>query len=359
MWRTDNELSRSEKLRRSLYRTLRNELDYSLIQFGLIDPYFKFQKAGTDYKFVVKRELKPRAKVTEMESDLIDGFIILFTESAVPAELKKYIRYFDNNKVTKENLPEMVLSSSRVAPDFLKSQKAFEHTKFLHLLKTLLPVDYSLLIQQDNSSKKNRYLLSHFHVRIDWLIDFAAESLGKQLRYISKDLYEKGEKHAENLVEKLFEYFTFHHTASGRRTAAIVACQLLTAADFISTVYVNSAESRTLTRISEESVSKFCLVKLSKEHMETIEASEKLDIKNFRKDYLIHDGGDYGVGIFRVVYTHNKSSSPPADGKLRELQSDVQWVKISEQHLLPKPAAGHQRPLNYSIIYDQQDPFSR
>ncbi len=359
MWRSDNELSRKEKLRRALYRTLRNELDYSLLQFGLIEPFYKFKKAAAEYKFVEKRELKPRAKVSEAESDLIDGFIVLFSEDAIPADLKKYIRYFDANKVTKENLPEHILTSARIAPELLKAHKYYEHAKFLQLLKSLLPVDYALLIQQDASSKKDRYYLSNFHVRIDWLIDFAAESLGKDLRYISKDLYEKEEKYAQTMVEKLFEYFSFHHTVSGRRTAAIVAYQLLSTAKFISTVYVNSSESRTLTRISEKGISKYCLVKIPKEHIEIAESHEKLGIKNFRKDYLIHRTANYGVGVFQVVYNHNEHSTPPLDGKLREVQPDVHWIRISGQYLLPKPSSSVQRPLRYSIIYDQQDPFSK
>jgi len=360
MWRPDDELSRNEKLRRSLYKTLRNELDIALLQYGLIDPYFRFKKAGEEYRFVGKRELKPRGKVTEAENDLISGFIVLFAEEAIPSELKKYIRYFDENKVTKENLQEIVLNSGSVARSFLISQKYFEHKKFFDLLNELLPVDYALLIQQDATSRSRlRYALTHFHVRIDWLIDFAAEALAKQLRYISKDLYEKGEKYAQNLGEKLFEYFSFHHSASGRRTAAVVAYQLLSSADFITTVYVNSAESRTMTKIFENGVSKFCLVKVPREHIKMLENHEKLNVKNFSKNYLIHETEDYGVGIFHVFYRHNEHSTPPPDGKLRELQSDVQWLRVDNQLLVPKPGAPDCRPINYSIIYDQQDPFTR
>ena len=360
MWLPNTELSRNDRLRRSLYKTLRNELDLSLLQLGLIDPYSRFRKAKVDYKFVEKRELKPRAKVAEAETDLIDGFIVLFSEAAIPSKLKKYIRYFDNNKVTKENLQEFALNSNSVAPKFLKAQKYFDNARFFDLLKSLLPVDYALLIQQDASSKgKTRYSLSHFHVRVDWLIDFAAESLAKQLRYVSKDLYEKGEKYAQTMVEKLFEYFSFHHSVSGRRTAAVVAYQLLSAADFVSTVYVNSSESRALTRIAENGVSKFCLVKVPMEHIEMIESGKKFEVKNFRKNYLIHLTDDYGVGLFHVFYKHNEHSKPPVDGRLRELQSDVQWLRVANQLLLPKPSAHDCRPINYSSIYDQQDPFTK
>lgn len=355
---TEYGLSRNEKLRRSLYKTLRNELDYALIRHSLIDSYQNHLDAEVEYKFVEKRQLKPRSKVTEMESELNNGFIVLFTETAMPADLKKYIRYFDSNKVVKENLPEMVLSAPRVAPDLLKIQKYYEHAKFYDLLKSLLPVDYALLIQQDAASRKRvRYLLSHFHVRIDWLIDFAAEALGKQLRYISKDLYEKGERHAEEMVERLFEYYSFHHTVSGRRTASTVAYQLLNQMDGIVTLYVSSSEARTLSKLYEGGISKFCLIKVPREHIHLIE--KNLGIKDFRKNYLIHETEDYGVAVFHVVYERNEHSTPPADGKLRELQPDVQWLKVAEQFLMPKAGAADCHPLDYFTIYDQQDPFSR
>ncbi len=360
MLKTDIELSRSEKLRRTLYKTLRNELDFALLEYGLVDSYKNFLAANAEYKFVERRELKPRSKVAEMENDLTNGFILIFTESAIAPELKKYIRYFDNNKVIKENLPPMALSNHRVAPQLLKVQKYYEHERFYDLLRSLLPVDYALLVQQDAASKKKiRYFLSHFHVRIDWLIDFAAEALGKHLRYISKDLYEKGDKFAETLVEKLFEYYSFHHSVSGRRTAATVAYQLLSQGDTLSTVYVNSSEARTMSRISEDGVTKFCLVKIPKEHIEALEKSDRPEAKDFRKNYLVHEEDDYGVGVFGVVYERNEHSMPPLDGKLRELQPDVQWLKVAQQFLSPKGSAADCRPIPYSIIYDQQDPFSR
>ncbi|MDH5543360.1 MAG: hypothetical protein OEY64_10410 [Nitrospinota bacterium] len=360
MWKPDFELSRKEKLQRNLYKTLRNELDYSLLQYGILDPYANIKKSGQEYRFVEKRELKPKGKVTEAENEQIEGFIILFCEKPVEPHLKKYIRYFDNNKVTKENLPDIVLGSSRVAPELLKTQKNFEHKRFLDLIKALLPVDYALLIQPDQSTKsKLRFSLSHFHVRIDWLIDFAAEALGKELRYVSKDLYEKGEEYAEEMVEKLFEYYSFHHTVSGRRTAALVAYQLLSSASHISTVYVNSSESRTLTKISEEGITKYCLVKIPKEHVKEMDNGERFQhIKNFRRNYLLNESKDGGVGILRIVYTHNEHSTPPGDGKLRELQPDVNWLKVVSQSLIPKPTVFEGTPLLYNIIYDQQDPFT-
>ena len=85
-----------------------------------------------------------------------------------------------------------------------------------------------LLIQRDPTTRSaNRYSLTHYHVRIDWPIADAAEDLAQSLRYISKDLYEKGDKYAELAQRKLFEYYGMPVMVGGRRTAAMVAAQYL------------------------------------------------------------------------------------------------------------------------------------
>jgi len=358
MWLHKNELSHEEKQVRSLYKALRDELDIYLIDHALIDSYQNFLNAGLPYPFVEKRELKPRAKVMEVENSLMNSFIVVFFEDVVPAEMKKYIRYFNDNKVTKENLGELKLTGLNFADRFQTQQKYFESNSFYKLLRQLMPVDYALLIQRDTTIKnKNRFILSHFHVRIDWLIDSAAESLGKTLRYISKDLYEKGEEYAQMMGEKLFEYYSFHHTVSGRRTAAMLAAQLLRQSAFYHTVYVSSSESRTLTRITEEGVSKYSLIQLDNAAIDFIEKHPNGD-PDFRKNFLIHTTKDSGVAVFRVVYTFNEHSKPPADGKLRELKPDVQWLRVRTQLIVPKSMYVQTRPIKYQMIYDQQDPLT-
>lgn len=358
MWLHLNELSAEEKKVRTLYKALRTELDGYLTELALVDSYNNFLKANQPYPFVEKRELKPRAKVMEIENNLINGFIVIFSEGVIPPDMKKYIRYFDDNKVKKENLGMLKLTGLNFSDRFQTQQKYFESVRFYELLRDLLPVDYALLIQRDASVKhKNRFMLSHFHVRVDWLIDSAAEALGKELRYISKDLYEKGEEYAQAMVEKMFEYYSFHHSVSGRRTAALLASQLLREAPFYSTVYVCSSESRTLTKISENGVSKFTLVQLDNDAIAQIESHPNGN-PDFRKQFLIHETKDYGVAMFFVVYANNEHSKPPVDGKLRELKPDVQWLRIRNQLLIPKSNHASTRPIKYQIIYDQQDPLS-
>ena len=59
-WNYREELSMADKLTRSYYELLRDELDYSLIQYALIDSYQKFVSQKEPYPFVEKRELTPQ-----------------------------------------------------------------------------------------------------------------------------------------------------------------------------------------------------------------------------------------------------------------------------------------------------------
>ncbi|MBF0170524.1 MAG: hypothetical protein HQK87_05475 [Nitrospinae bacterium] len=359
MWLHRNELTYEEKRLRSLYDSLREDLSRYLIEFALVDSFNNYLAHDEPYVFVEKRELKPRAKVVEKENPLINSFIVIFAEGALPPDMKKNLRHFDSNKVTKENLAELKLTGLNVADRFQKQQKYFETTQFYVLLRSLLKIDYALLIQRDLSVKnKNRYSLSHYHVRIDWLLDAAAEALGKEMRYISKDLYEKGDEYAQLMVEKLFEYYSFHHSVSGRRTAAMLAMQLLRQGPSYGTVFVSSSESRTLTRLSEKGVSKYILLPLDAAAISHIEGHPNGD-PEFRRKFLIHekeDGG--GVVVFQVVYAYNEHSKPPIDGKLRDLKADVSWLRVRNQLLVPNFSMIDTRPIRYQVLYDQADPLS-
>ena len=60
IWNTREELSKKNRLRRSYYKLLRDELDEYLVQYSLIDSYNNFCTRKIPYPFVEKRELKPR-----------------------------------------------------------------------------------------------------------------------------------------------------------------------------------------------------------------------------------------------------------------------------------------------------------
>jgi hypothetical protein len=211
-----------DRLRRSLYEVLRDQLDISLIKHSLVDSSWRFRWAGEPYPFIQKKALKPRARVNKKEFPKQNCFLVIFYEGTLPDEHKKYIRFFDTNKVTKAAINE--IANIELSTDYTKNLRYFDNPKFESLVIDLLPQDYALLIQQDHSIKgKNRYVLSHFHVKIDWPVDGATEEMARHFHYVSKKLYENGEQYAMALHQKLFEKYSFHHSVGGRCTAAVVA----------------------------------------------------------------------------------------------------------------------------------------
>jgi len=349
-WTVREALSQANRLRRSYYELLRDELDQFMVSYALIDSYKNFLNKSIPYPFVEKRELKPRARIPDVEYEYQNAFIVIFLEDTIPAVHKKYIRFFDVNKTSKTNL--LHSKTLRLSDDFDRNQKYLDSVHFYNFIKILLPVDYALLIQRTTGIKKrDRYSLSHFHVKIDWPIADAAEALAQSLRYISKDLYEKGDNYAEDIQKKFFEYYGLHVTAGGRRTAAIVAAQYLKKIPCISTVYVGSSESRALMRISERGVSRSILMKFTDEELHRIAETNSLTPSTFKKNYVVACKGKESICIFQATYFYTNTSRPPDDGKLHELNPDLYWLTVGAQHIIPKPGVWKYPPLPFNIIY--------
>jgi hypothetical protein len=349
-WSVREELSRVNRLRRSYYELLRDDLDQFILDYALVNSYQRFLNSGVPYPFVEKRELKPRARIPGVEHKYQNTFLVIFVEDTIPARFKKYIRFFNLNRTTKANL---IQSKELPLPDnFDRNQKYIDSAHFYDLIKMLLPVDYALLIQRDPASHlTNRYMLSHFHVRIDWPIAEAAENLAQGLRYISKDLYEKGDQYAETAQKKFFEYYGVPVMVGGRRTAAIVASQYLKQIPCISTVYAGSSESRALIRISERGVSKSVLTLLNEAEIMQVCHHHSMAPTTFNRNYAIAREGRESVCILQVSYAYTNHARPPDDGKLREINPDVNWLTVGQEHILPKPGVFKYPPLPVGLIY--------
>jgi hypothetical protein len=349
-WSVREELSQANRLRRSYYELLRDELDQQLIQHALIDSYSNFRNRKVKYPFVEKRELKPRARIPDLEYECQNVFLVIFVEDTIPPENKKYIRFFDVNKTTRANLLQS--KTLPLANKIDRNQKFLDSAHFSNFLKTLLPVDYALLIQRNPAGKaRSRYSLSHFHVRIDWPIADAAEDLARSLKYISKDLFEKGDKYAEDIQKKFFEYYGLPLMAGGRRTAAIVAAQYMKRIPCISTIYAGSSESRALLRISERGPSRAVLMKFTATEMEQIAEENNMALQTFKKNYVVAREKKSGICVFQATYSPTDQSRFPDDGKLRDLKPDLSWLTIGGQHILPKPGVWKRPPIPLNVIY--------
>jgi hypothetical protein len=352
MWTYRERLNYYEKLRRSIYEILRDVLEQRLMKISLIDSYYKHVRQGVEYSFVEKSELKPKSKKKEKESELFNTFIVIFCEGVIHPELKNYIRFFPENKMVKENVE--CLAEFSLNQTFSHTLKYFDQPRFLDFLESLLNVDYALLIQQDPTvKKKNRYALTHFHVKIDWPIADAAEDLSKWLRYVQNNLYERGDKEAEILQRKLFEYYGSHHSVGGRRTAALIAAQLLRRMDFISTVFVSSSESRSMIKYSERGLSKFFLIQLTDKQIDALAQKEKMEVETFKASYLYPSDICY-LGISEAVYGYTPVSKPPEDGKLRRLKPAYNCLKVRDEFLHPRDMCQSLRPISYNWVYAAQ-----
>ncbi len=276
-------------------------------------------------------------------------FIVIFCEGAINPELKNYIRFCPENKVIKKNIE--YLANLSLYKKFHQNMKYFDQPPFMNFIEDLLNIDYALLIQQIPAiTKKNRYALTHFHVKVDWPIADAAEDLAKWLRYTQNNLYEKGDKEARILQNKLFEYYGCHHSVGGRRTAALIASQLLRKLDPISTVFISSSESRAMVKYSERGVSKFFLIQLVDSQIKALAQQEKMNINDFKNSYLYPAKGYY-VGISEAVYEYTQHSKPPEDGKLRRVKPAYNWLRLRDEFLHPKGELPNLLPINYSWVY--------
>jgi hypothetical protein len=319
------------------------------MKISLIDSFYRYLENGVEYSFLEKSELKPKSKKMEKESEYFNTFIVIFCEGVIPPELKNYIRFFPENKLIKKNVEPMV--NITIYDKFNQNLKYFEKPIFLDFVEEFLNVDYALVIQQDPTVKKrDRYALTHLHVKVDWPIADAAEDLAKWLRYTQNSLYEQGDKIGRLLQNKLFEYYGCHHSVGGRRTAGLIAAQLLRKLSFISTVFVSSSESRSMVKYSERGVSKFFLIQLTEKQIAALSQRENMAPASFKASYLYPADG-YHVGISEAVYTYTPHSKPPEDGKLRKLKPAYNWLKIRDEFLHPKTDSPNLRPINYNWVY--------
>lgn len=350
MYFKDEMLSWREKVRRLLYQLLRVELEKYLIKYGLVDSYYNFKANNFPYPFVEKRELKPKAKVVDREYKYQNCFLVVFYEGFLSYKHKKYIRFLSDNKLVKDNVQD--LFDFVLNQDFRQNMKYFDSPDFQRLFFSLLPVDYALLLQGDPSlMTKTRYVLSHFHVKLDWPISDASENLAKYLRYISKDLFERGDKYAEAIQQKLFEYYGFHHSVGGRRSAAVVASQYLSQENLQFTIFVSSQESREMTRIDNNKVLRYVLMKLTDDDIAGFKKDNKIKPEQFIKNYVVAKEKEEYVVVFLVTYERTPYSLPPLDGKMRELNTDYRWLTVENQLIIPRAKALNARPIPYPVIY--------
>ncbi|NGZ07226.1 MAG: hypothetical protein G8237_12815 [Magnetococcales bacterium] len=326
------------------YWQTREQILQLLLHHTLIESYRKFVQKRLPYPYVTPAMVCPGAVTATKEHTLHNTCLITLLDAPLPDKLRKHFRCREGNRVTRDNITD-------VAPDltalenYNDSFKDSSHASFPDLLRLLLPLDYSLLIQSGvvaNSSDK-RMELTHFHVRIERLTDNALRHLGIHLNYLERSLLERGEPFIETLEKKLFEYYHFYHNAGGRRAAAVHAAQLLLREQLPGTVMVGSQQDRRLTLLTtsgksqQTDIEQFFLVKLEHEQLLALLAwgkKNKVDIKN---RFLINPGNHHeGLVVMRICYAHTLAGQPSLDKKPKKVeQVHEPWLRIQEEAIWP------------------------
>jgi hypothetical protein len=103
--------------------------------------------------------------------------------------------------------------------------------------------------------------------------------------------------------------------------------------------------------MSEQGISKYALIRLTNTEVKELGKIVNMKEKDFIDAYLIDRTQDYGVAIFLVTYKRNEHSTPPEDGKLRDLNPDYHWLNVDLQLLVPPPTSGDARPIPMSRVY--------
>ncbi|MBF0342533.1 MAG: hypothetical protein HQL95_16440 [Magnetococcales bacterium] len=347
------------------YWESREKILYLLLNYTLIESFRKFVKKQVPYPFVQPAMVRPGAVTATKEHALHNTCLITLLDATLPDNLRKHFRCREGNRVTRDNIAD-------VAPDlptlesYNDSLKDTSHPLFPKLLRMLLPLDYSLLIQ--NTAKPGEPVkkmeLSNFHVRIERLTDNALRHMGIHLNYLERSLREKGDSFSEIMEKKLYEYYHFYHNAGGRRAAAVHAAQLLMREKLPGTILVGSQQDRRLSLLTTQGknqqtrIEQFFLVRLDNRlYRELLEfgAAEQLDIRNH---YLVFpESQEEGLVILKAEYQHTEASLPLAGNKLKESHRiHEEWLCLKEESIIPVTPEEARR-IGFSYAYRELEDF--
>ncbi|MBF0177513.1 MAG: hypothetical protein HQL63_11810 [Magnetococcales bacterium] len=325
------------------YASARRRLTQHLIQYTLTESYHKFCRFKIPYPFVPLASLRPGAMGTTKEYKLHNNALIIMMDGEIPERMRKYFRCRTNNQVNKKNIASLA-PGLHALKDYDHAYRLINHDRFGFLLRTLLPLDFSLLIQKTKNSERNKYefQLTHFHVKIERLTDTALRSLGIQLNYLKKSLYERGEDFVDDLEKKFFEYFNFYHNAAGRRSAAALAAQVIAREKKTGTVFITSQQDRRMTLLSslshmgDVSIEQYLLYILSSKELSMLEDWANKRSIDFSSEYLVDKIDGKGIVVLGVYYEHTQAALPSTHGNLKQnINLREKWVRISEKMIMP------------------------
>ncbi len=314
------------------YATTRDQLSEFLIRATLIESYHSFARHDKPYPFATPESLRPGISTASYEHPFQRSALILVVDGPLPASLRKHIRFRSANEMTVANLSRL---APEIAADLIPPQGLSMHDEGFHaLLSRLLDMDYALLMQRPVENAP--ISLSHVHVKVERLTDNAVRVLARDLGYIRRTLYEKGEAHAEMLERKFYEYFGFAANASGRKCAAAMAAQLLAAEASRFAVFASCQEDCRLTVIDEsEIVTHHLLIRIKADALKRIGAGQ---VAHYSINDKMEPGG-HVVVCYRARFRRTPAAQPAksADTIRSDIGLEEPWLELTEAEVLPIP----------------------
>jgi hypothetical protein len=307
-----------------------------LIQASLIESYHSFRAHGKPYPFPSPESLMPGVSTAALEHPFQRAALVCLVDGVSPVSLNKHIRVRRLNEANAGNL-------ARLAPEldpalFRPAAVAVDDPGFEHLFTELLNLDYALIVQQ---AEPSRFALTHMHVKIERLTDNAIRELAKTLGYIERRLFERGEAFVEALEIKFYEYYGFSPNASGRKSAAAMAAQLLASRRLGFVIFAACQEDCRLTIIDDSDVvDQIVLAKISSDEIAARLAGASLE------PYIVDRASGAGDGqtvvIHRARFRRTVAARPGSSGDGRR-RPDANlgliraWLELVGEDVLPRP----------------------
>lgn len=325
----------------SSFVTTRNDLCEFLVQKTLIESYHSFVEHAKSYPFATPESLRPGANTASYEHPFQRSALILLVDGALPVNLRKHIRYRRTNELTADNLARL---APEIARDYQSPLNLSPGDKmFPALLDQLLDVDYALLLQRPAGAAATA--LSHMHVKVERLTDNAVRVLARDLGYIRRTLNENGELYAEALERKFFEYFGFAANASGRKCAAAMAAQLLSAEGPRFAVFATCQEDCRLTMLDgSDIITHHLLLTLNQNELRKLGAASD-------QQYIISNTDNGAVVCYRARFRRTDHARPKNPSSLSRSETGLgsPWLEINEEVILPLPGYSA-APLSYNWL---------
>ncbi len=309
-----------------------------LIEHTLIDSHTDFARAGKPYPYVQPEALLPGTGTRSIERSHQKTALVFVVDGTLPVALNKHFRLRALNRVTWRNIrrlaPELDLS------DYKATDNRFDSTAAEALLGKLLPLDYALLIEQTPPDDKadGVFQLSHLHVKVERLTDNAIKDLGRKLGYIDRRLFERGEDYVEALESKFYEYHGFASNASGRKSAAAMATQLLVASGLGFLVCAASQEDNRLTLLDDsEFVTQYLLVEPNtKTHAGFRAALNAAGIEDPGAYVVAENDAARPVLILRARFRRTQAALATTREQ-RDKDVLQPWLALADTHLIARP----------------------